>query len=88
MSTHAMTEVVFMRSEGVTAHAAQVPGFGEVLVLVTPAGLVLTLPDCAVTTGQDLASIRRDLGEVRDRLRAQAQESASSRRRPQVPGAR
>ncbi len=88
MSTHAMQEVEFMRSEGVTAHTATVPGFGEVLVLVTPSGLVLTLPDQAVTTGQDLAAIRRDLGEVRDRLRAQAQASASSRRRSQAAGVR
>lgn len=81
MSTHTMKEVEFMRSPGLTAHAATVPGFGEVLVLVTAAGLVLTLPDQAVTTEQDLAAIRRDLGEVRDLLRSSA-GFAASREKP------
>lgn len=73
MSTHAMQPVKELSRGDTKVHAAEVPGFGEVLVVQSPEGhLALILPDQAVKTEQDLSAIRRDLGEVRDRLRALA----------------
>ena len=76
MSTYEMEQIPELSRGPTKIYGATVPGFGEVTAVLNAEGqIALILPDQALQTGQELAAIRRDLGEVRDRLREQVENA-------------